>query len=99
MYTDPGSSRKPVARARAPFTGSRASLLGPGAAEGDGAGAPVAEGLEVELRPRLVVALDRQQEVDQVGDLLVVHGAAVADAPGGHGRRRPALLDGLPGDL
>src|SRR5215203_114035 len=61
-------------------------------------GTPTARGLEVAQRPFLVVALNGQDVVDQVGDLLVVHGPAVADAPGRHRGRRPALLDRLPGD-
>src|SRR6266487_2574817 len=104
MNTDPGRIRKPMASSSAPFTGRLPPLFGlEPAAEGDGAvlvAVGFAKALELELGTLLAVALDRQQEVDEVGDLLVVHGAAVADAPGRHGRRGlPALLDRLPGDL
>src|SRR6266511_4184949 len=93
--TDPGNSRTAMARARAPFTGPSASFRDLSGPEGP----DQRERFEIELRALLVVALDREQVVDQVGDLLVVHGAAVAHAPGGHRRVRPALLDGLPGHL
>src|SRR5262245_56686238 len=107
--TDPGRSRKLRMTLSAPFTGSASfrgraplgcwsSSLTPLPLLLAG-GAGVRALLERDLVARLAVALDRDQPVGQVGDLLLVHGAVVADAPRRHRRPRPALVDGVPGDV
>src|SRR6266571_7781592 len=104
MYTDPGRSTKPARKNSRPFIGT-GCLLGlagcaPVLAQGHhGALLGVAVGLELELLARLVVVLDREQEVHEVDDLLVVHGPALAFPPGRHRRGRPALLHRLPGHV